>query len=80
MRMIVVSQIDQTDRMRGLVTTLAKHGATIAPVSAPIIYRKLNDPDAAHYGELTSGTDAFEQYRSELRHSVDEGYCSVIRP
>ncbi|MEO0731120.1 MAG: helix-turn-helix transcriptional regulator, partial [Pseudomonadota bacterium] len=36
MRMIIVSQLDQHDRMHGLITTVSRHGAISIPVSAPI--------------------------------------------
>jgi DNA-binding Xre family transcriptional regulator len=80
MRMIVVSQLDQTGMMRGLVTTLAKNNATIAPVSAPIIYRRLEDPDAAAFGEITSGDAAFAEYDQTIRDAIDQGYCNVVKP
>jgi hypothetical protein len=80
MRMIVVSQLDQTGLMRGLVTTLAKRHAMIAPASAPIIYRRLDDPEAADYGEITARQNAFTTYRDLLRAAVSDGYCSVVSP
>lgn len=80
MRMIVVSQLDERNIMRGLVTTLAKKGASIAPASAPIIYQRLTDPAAAEFGEITPGHLAFADYRSKLRECIDEGYCSVVSP
>ncbi len=80
MRMIVVSQLDQTHTMRGLVTTLSKRAVTLAPVSAPIIYRRLETAEVVQFGEISSGDAAFDRYRGELRRSVDEGYCSVVSP
>lgn len=80
MRMIVVSQIDQTDTMRGLVTTLAKNDATIAPVSAPIIYRRLDAPDGATYGEITPKSPAFAGYDETIRDAIAKGYCNVVKP
>ena len=80
MRMIVVSQLDQTGMMRGLVTTRAKNNATMAPVSAPIIYRRLDDPDAAVFGEITSDDAAFPEYDETIRDAVDKGYCNVVKP
>jgi transcriptional regulator with XRE-family HTH domain len=80
MRMIVVSQLDQTNTMRGLVTTLAKKGAAIAPASTPIIYQFLENPDAAVFGELTPKDAIFEDYQRQLRQSLSEGYCSIVQP
>ena len=78
MRMIVVSQLDQTNVMRGLITTLAKKGVAIAPASAPIIYQRIEDPDAATFGEVSSDDAAFTGYQAALRQSLEEGYCSII--
>ena len=78
MRMIVVSQIDQLNMMRGLVTTLAKKGVTIAPASAPIVYQRLEDPEGATFGEISADDPAFAGYQASLRRSLDEGYCSIV--
>lgn len=80
MRMIVVSQLDQTDAMRGIVTTLAKNGASVMPVSSPIIYQKLDDPDTVSYGEIAPEHEAYAGYHARLRQAVDDGYCTVIEP
>lgn len=78
MRMIVVSQLDQTFVMRGLVTTLAKKGVTVAPASAPIVYQQIAPEDTAEFGEISPDHKAFAGYQAILRESLDEGYCSVI--
>lgn len=78
MRMVLLAQIDQTRQMRGLITTLSRRGATIAPVSAPIVYRALEQPDEANYGEIGAGHDAYEAYRAALDECIDEGYVTVI--
>lgn len=78
MRMIVVSQLDQTLAMRGLVTTLAKKGVTVAPASAPIVYQQIDPEDGAEFGEISSDSKAYSGYQAILRKSLDEGYCSVI--
>ena len=80
MRMIVVSQLDQTNTMRGIVTTLAKKGPTIAPASAPILYQRLDRPDAAAFGEINAEHEAFNDYHARLRECVDDGYCNVVDP
>ncbi|MFY0610133.1 MAG: helix-turn-helix transcriptional regulator [Hyphomicrobiaceae bacterium] len=78
MRMIVVSQLDQTNVMRGLVTTLAKKGVAIAPASAPIIYQRIEEPEAAAFGEISPDHAAFAGYQSALRQSLEDGYCSIV--
>ena len=80
MRMIVVSQLDQEGIMRGLVTTLSKSNVVVAPVSAPIIYQRIDETDQPRFGELTTGDEAFEGYRSLLRTAVAKGYVRVISP
>ena len=80
MRMIVVSQLDQRNIMRGIVTTLAKKGATIAPASAPIIYERLTDLSPPAYGEITSEHPAFVGYQAKLRECISDGYCNIIQP
>lgn len=80
MRMVVVSQLDQRGLMRGLITTLAKKAATIAPVSAPIIYQRMSDPEGAAFGEIRPADAAYADYKGHLRESLDDGYCSIVAP
>jgi transcriptional regulator with XRE-family HTH domain len=80
MRMVILSQLDQTNTMRGLITTLAKNAAVVAPVSAPIIYEKLDDPDAVAYGQFGADDAAYGPYRARLHQALDDGYCSIIAP
>jgi len=80
MRMIVLSQLDQVNTMRGLVTTFAKQGASISPVSAPILYQRITDPDAAVFGELTARNEAFGNYRELLQQCLKDGYCNLVMP
>lgn len=80
MRMIVLTQLAHRQPMRGLITTLSKDGATIRPVSAPIIYCKLEDPDAPDYGEITPGTPSYAAYRDELATAMAEGYMALVAP
>lgn len=78
MRMILLSQIDQTSQMRGLITTLSRQGAMIAPVSAPIVYRRLGTSETAVYGEIASGEEAYASYAEALRTCVSDGFASLI--
>ena len=78
MRMILLPQIDQTETMRGLITTLSRQGTTITPVSAPIVYRRLQDPAVADYGEIAAGSGAFDSYRALLNECLSDGHVSLI--
>lgn len=80
MRMIVLSQLDQTSTMRGLVTTFSKHGAAVCPVSAPILYQRLTEPDAAEFGEIAQGSKTYDAYRQRLLECMNDGYCSLVMP
>ncbi len=77
MRMVLLSQIDQTQTMRGLITTLSRDGATIAPVSAPIVYRRLSAGEPANYGEFAAGDLAYQSYRSMLDSCIDAGFVVI---
>ncbi len=78
MRMVVVSQLDQLGQMRGLITTLAKRGASITPVAAPIVYRRTTTFDGMALGDIGRSDAAFESYRSLLDAAVAEGYSRVV--
>ena len=78
MRMIVVSQLDQMNVMRGLITTLSKDGATIRPVSSPILYRMLDEHETPAYGEIKPSSPAYETYHAALADTVQGGYVSLI--
>ena len=53
MRMIVVSQVDRFGEMRGIVTTIHKHGAMLVPVATPIVYVKRETFDGS-LGDITA--------------------------
>lgn len=78
MRMILLPQPDQTDSMRGLITTLSRQGAAITPVSSPIIYRRISDEAVPEYGEILSENTAFAEYRSLLDECIAAGHVSLI--
>jgi len=78
MRMIVVSQLDRIGQMRGLITTLNKQRALLVPVSAPIVYRKLDDFGGAPLGEVGPGEAAHAAYRQILDETVGEGYARLV--
>ena len=78
MRMVMVSQLDQVGRMHGLITTVAKSGAMMLPVSAPIVYlRKDTVPDAT-CGEIAPDHDLHGEYSACLSHSVENGYVLLL--
>lgn len=79
MRMVVVSQIDRFGEMRGLITTLHKHGAMLEPVSAPIVYAKRETFDGA-FGEVTPDNDSYGEYRKLLDETISQGYAKLITP
>ena len=78
MRMILLPQIDQTHTMRGLITTLSRQGTAITPVSAPIVYRRLNEADTVEYGEIGADSAAFASYQGVLRECLMDGHISLI--
>ena len=76
--MVLLSQIDQTETMRGLITTVSRDRATITPVSAPIVYQRLAAGTSADYGEFVTGDAAFARYRRTIDTCIDEGFVTVI--
>lgn len=79
MRMVVVSQIDRFGEMRGLITTLYKHGAMLQPVAAPIVYAK-REAFTGAFGEVGPGSPAHAEYRKILDETTGEGYARLIWP
>ena len=78
MRMVQVSQLDPGGYMRGLITTLSKHGAQLMPVSAPIVYVKREDFGGAALGEILAGTAAHGDYMALIAETVEQGYARLI--
>lgn len=78
MRMVVVSQLDQLGKMRGLMTTLAKRGASVTPVAAPIVYVRTDNFQDEALGSVARGSPAFERYRVLLDDAVSEGYARIV--
>jgi hypothetical protein len=77
MRMIVVSQVDRFGEMRGIITTLHKHGAMLLPVATPIVYARREDfADAC--GSITDKSAAYAGYRKMLEDTVAEGYARLV--
>jgi hypothetical protein len=78
MRMVVVSQIDQAGRMRGLITTLNKRRALFVPVSAPIVYVKTADFSGVRLGDIAKGDTEYAAYAQILGETIEEGYASLV--
>jgi hypothetical protein len=79
MRMVMVSRLDPTGCMRGLVTTLSRQRAQLMPVSAPIVYLKRDDFAGAALGEIAVGDAAHHDYRQLLDETIEQGYARLVR-
>jgi len=77
MRMVVVSQIDRFSEMRGIITTLHKHGAMLVPVSTPIVYAKRED-FAGALGDITQESPSYAAYKKLLDDTVAQGYARLV--
>jgi transcriptional regulator with XRE-family HTH domain len=78
MRMVMVSQLDPSGLMRGLITTLHKQRSHFVPVSAPIVYVRRDDFAGVELGEIAAaGADAMG-YRALLDETVEQGYARLI--
>jgi transcriptional regulator with XRE-family HTH domain len=78
MRMIVVSQVDRFGEMRGIITTIHKHGAMLVPVATPIVYAKRDTFDGS-LGDITSTHANYASYRKMLDETMAEGYARLIK-
>ena len=78
MRMVMVSQLDPTGQMRGLITTLNKQRASLVPVSAPIVYVKRDDFGDAALGEFAASDANYRGYRQLLDETLEQGYARLI--
>ena len=79
MRMIVVSQVDRFGEMRGIITTIHKHGAVLVPVATPIVYAKCEEFDG-NLGDITSAHPLYAQYKKMLEDTMGDGYAKLIEP
>lgn len=79
MRFVVVSQLDQTGHMRGLITTINRRGASLTPVSAPIVYVRRTDIDHASFGEIGRDDACHAAYRAILAATINEGYGRLVQ-
>lgn len=79
MRMVVVSQIDRFGKMRGIITTLHKHGAMFLPVATPIVYEK-RDEFRGEFGEITEKNACYADYKKALDETISQGYARLVGP
>src|SRR5262247_2382311 len=78
MRMVMVSQLDPSGQMRGLVTTLSKRRAQLVPVSAPIVYIKRDEFASTRLGEIAAGDASHAEYGQLLAETVEQGYARLV--
>jgi DNA-binding Xre family transcriptional regulator len=78
MRMVVVSQLDATGHMRGLITTLTKQKSQFVPVSAPVVYVRTDDFFGVKLGDVEPKDAAFAGYVAALREGVEHDYARLI--
>lgn len=78
MRMVMVTQIDPTGAMRGLITTLNKQRSHFVPVSAPIVYLKRDDFAEGALGVIGAKSPYFADYRQHLADTLEQGYARLV--
>lgn len=78
MRMIIVSQLDQTQTMRGLIATLNKRHAVMVPAAAPILYIKRDEICTTALGEIGPSHPSHGWYRELLDETLREGYARLV--
>jgi transcriptional regulator with XRE-family HTH domain len=78
MRMVMVSQLDPTGHMRGLITTLNKQRASFVPVSTPIVYVKRDDFTDVALGELAAGHPSYRGCKQLLDETLEQGYARLL--
>ena len=78
MRMVMVSQIDQSGLMRGLITTLNRQGALLIPVSAPIVYVQMDKVSPQDLGELSLSHPKYKSYAKFLADTLDDGFARLV--
>jgi transcriptional regulator with XRE-family HTH domain len=78
MRMIVVSQVDRFGEMRGIVTTIHKHGAMLVPVATPIVYVRSETFDG-NLGDITTTHASYTAYRKLLDETTAQGYARLVK-
>jgi DNA-binding Xre family transcriptional regulator len=78
MRVIMVSQLDSSGSMRGVITTLNKRGVTFAPVAAPIVYVRQEIFDRQAFGDIAPTHPHYAAYEALLRETQEQGYVRLV--
>ena len=79
MRMILVSQIDQFGKMRGIITTLNKAiGAAFTPVAAPIVYERHEEFSDVCFGAIPPDHKDYPRYKAMLDETVEQSYIRLV--
>jgi len=65
--------------MRGIVTTIHKHGAMLVPVATPIVYAKRDAFDGS-LGDITAANPLYATYKKALEETTSDGYARLIDP
>jgi len=79
MRMVLISQIDQFGKMRGIITTLNKAmGAAFTPVAAPIVYELHEDFKDVSFGAIAPDHKAYGHYKMLLDETVTQSYARLV--
>lgn len=78
MRMVMVSQLDPTGHMRGLITTLNKQRASFVPVSTPIVYVKRDEFADVALGELAADHPNYRECKLLLDETLEQGYARLL--
>ncbi|MDX2258739.1 MAG: helix-turn-helix transcriptional regulator [Hyphomicrobiaceae bacterium] len=78
MRMIVLSQLDQGGRMRGIISTQTRQGAVVQPVAAPIVFCQRHGGSPSAFGEIDAAHASFTAYAALLAETTTEGYARFV--
>jgi transcriptional regulator with XRE-family HTH domain len=78
MRTVLLSQLDMTGRMRGIVTTLNKQKALLMPVAAPIVYVRAETFEPDCFGEIGKDRPHHAAYCEMLEETTSQGYARLI--
>lgn len=78
MRMVVVSQVDRFGEMRGIITTIHKHGAMLVPVATPIVYAKRDSFDGG-LGDIPPTHASYDGYKKLLDETTAQGYARLVK-
>ena len=78
LRTILVSQLDLTGHMRGLITTVNKQAALLVPVSTPIVYVRRDRIEQDTFGEFAPSHPRHATYAAIVHEATSQGYAKLI--